>query len=57
VKKKWTYQQIGPYNRAGLLPLLLQASLHYKDPRYALAAALLSDGKRDSQSALLRIIY
>ena len=51
-EKKWTYQQIGPYNSSDFYPLLLQASEKYHDETYLKKASEI-DGEKDVMVELL----
>lgn len=51
-EKKWSYQQIGPYNSNDFYPLLLQAGKKYHDENY-LRKANEINGNKDLVEALL----
>ncbi|MFL5738777.1 MAG: alginate lyase family protein [Flavisolibacter sp.] len=53
-EKKWTYQQIGPYNKNEFYPLLLQASQHYPEGDYLKQAKTIQQNGND---ALLNVLY
>jgi Alginate lyase len=52
-KKKWEYQQISPYNKNDLQPLLLQAATIYGNPGYRDDA----DRSPEKQNILIRLLW
>ena len=53
-EKEWTYQQIHAYKKSDLRPLLVQASTHYKEDKYASDLQKM-DGDKDD--AIIDIFY
>ena len=51
-EKKWTYQQIGPYNANEFYPLLLQAADKFQDENYLKKASEIK-GDKDAMAELL----
>ena len=51
-EKKWTYQQIGPYNSTDFYPLLLQAADKFHDESYLKKANEIK-GKKDVMAELM----
>lgn len=52
-EKKWTYQQIGPYNRSEFYTLLLQAAAHYPKSNYLAKAESIRPGRDNVMVELL----
>lgn len=52
-EKKWEYQQISNYNKNEMYPLLLQASLGFKDQKYFTTAKALTTGPTNVMADLL----
>jgi len=52
-EKDWTYQQIHPYKRGELFPIVLQASNHYKEKKYADAVEQLKAEKDDYYAEIM----
>ncbi len=52
-EKDWTYQQIHPYKRGELFPIVLQASAHYKEKKYDAAVEQLKAEKDDYYAEIM----
>jgi hypothetical protein len=52
-EKKWTYQQIGPYNSTDFYPLLLQAADKFHDEKYLKKANEINDADKNIMTELL----
>jgi hypothetical protein len=53
-EKKWTYQQIGPYNSADFYSLLLQAAEKFHNESYLKKAKEINDGKQTMMELLYK---
>src|SRR5205814_5574937 len=51
--KDWPHMQIAKADRASLLPLLLQAAVHYREPAYRSAVERFGPGERAARWRLL----
>ena len=51
-ERRWTYQQIEPIKAQELVPLLLEASFHFKAPEYRAAALKMDASANSSVQAL-----
>jgi hypothetical protein len=52
-EKKWTYQQIEPYDVSGFYPLLLQAANKFHNENYLKKTSQLNSEDKDAVAELL----